>query len=247
MRTSTIRRRKLYEEVAAQLESMIASGEYQEGDHLPSEREIMEAFGVGRTSVREALFALQKMGLVNISGGERARVTSPTAERLIGELAGAARHFLSQPDGVRHFQEARMLFEEALARRLALIRTEEDVARLEAALADNLRTLENGESFVQTDIRFHYCLSEISGNPIFTALHESMAAWSIQVREVTGAVPGASAAAYRDHQRIFEAIKAKSPEEAAAAMRSHLERVDGLYWDRKQNMGDAALEGSEAT
>jgi DNA-binding FadR family transcriptional regulator len=226
----TIRRHKLYEDVAAEIERMILSGEYAEGDQLPSEREIMDAFGVGRTSVREALFALQKMGLVQISSGERARVTSPTAGRLIEQLAGAARHFLARPDGVRHFQQARLLFETAIARHAAEVRTSADVKRLEEALADNLRALETGQSFVPTDVRFHVILPEISGNPIFTGLYESMAIWAISVREVTGRAPGATAAAYRDHKRIFEAIKAGDPDAAATAMRNHLQRVDRLYW-----------------
>jgi DNA-binding FadR family transcriptional regulator len=225
-----IRPRKLYEEVAAEIERMVLSGEYREGDQLPSEREIMDAFGVGRTSVREALFALQKMGLVKINSGERARVTSPTAERLIEELAGAARHFLSRTGGVRHFQQARLLFETAMARHVAEVRTSADIARLEEALADNRKTIENNESFVPTDVRFHFILPEITGNPIFTGLYESMAAWGISVREVTGRAAGATAAAYRDHKRIFEAIKAGDSEGAAAAMRDHLQRVDHLYW-----------------
>ena len=227
----TIRRHKLYEDVAAAIEQMILSGEYREGDQLPSEREIMDAFGVGRTSVREALFALQKMGLIRINSGERARVTSPTAGRLIEELAGAARHFLSQTDGVRNFQEARLLFETAIARRAAEVRKRADIKRLEEALADNRKALENGESFVPTDVRFHMVLPEITGNPIFTGLYESMAVWAISVREITVRSADASAAAYRDHKLILDAITAGDPDAAAAAMQNHLRRVDRLYWE----------------
>jgi DNA-binding FadR family transcriptional regulator len=209
---------------------MILSGEYREGDQLPSEREIMDVFGVGRTSVREALFALQKMGLIKISNGERARVTSPTASRLIEELSGAARHFLARPDGIRHFQQVRLLFETAIARHAAEVRTAADIKRLEKALADNQRALGTEDLFVPTDLRFHAILPEIIGNPIFIGLYDSMAVWGVSVREITGQVPGASELTYRDHKRICEAVSAGDPEAAAAAMQSHLQRVDRLYW-----------------
>ena len=64
--TTLIRRRKLYEEVADRIEDMIRSGRFRPGDSLPSERELSEMFGVGRNAVREALFALQKIGIVNV-------------------------------------------------------------------------------------------------------------------------------------------------------------------------------------
>src|SRR5215471_18628149 len=129
-----IRRRRLYEEVAGRLEGMIQEGHYSPGDQLPSERELMKQFGVGRPAVREALFALQKMGLVAVSSGERARVTRPTPKVVVESLSGAARHLLAAPDGVRHFQEARSFFEIGLARHAATHASDADIAELKAAL-----------------------------------------------------------------------------------------------------------------
>ena len=71
-----IRRRKLYEEVMKGREEMIQDGQFGLGDFLPSERELMQHFGVGRPAVREALFALQRMGLVVVATGERPRVSN---------------------------------------------------------------------------------------------------------------------------------------------------------------------------
>src|SRR5690554_4514770 len=105
---------------------MILEGELKEGDQLPSERELTEAFGVGRTAVREALFALERMGLIETSSGERARVTRPTARRLIKELAGIARHVFSEGEGVQQLQQARLVLETALVRLVAETRTEDD-------------------------------------------------------------------------------------------------------------------------
>src|SRR5271155_3030411 len=106
-----IRRRRLYEEGVARLQALIHEEELKPGDPLPSERDLMLHFGVGRPAIREALFALHRMGLVVVANGERPRVSSPTPKTLLGELSGAARLMLAKPEGVRHFQEARALFE----------------------------------------------------------------------------------------------------------------------------------------
>ena len=118
-----IRRRKLYEDVALRIEEMIRDGPLSRpATSLPSEREIMEELGVGRSAVREAMLSLQKMGLVIVSSGERARVTDADRQVLVNELSGAARLLLAQEGGVQRFQEARALFEIGLARLAAQTR-----------------------------------------------------------------------------------------------------------------------------
>jgi DNA-binding FadR family transcriptional regulator len=95
---------------------MIEDGSYAEGALLPSEGELMQMFGVGRPSIREALFALHLTGMVAITSGERARVTVPSPDTLLFHLSGVARHFLGKTGGPEHFQEARAIFEVGLAR-----------------------------------------------------------------------------------------------------------------------------------
>src|SRR5437899_2987567 len=118
----------------------------------PAEREIMEELGVGRSAVREAMLALQRMGLVTVSSGERARVTAPTAKVLVSELAGAARLLLAQEGGVRRFQEARALFEIGLARAAAQRASEADLARLRTALEANRAAIGHHAQFMRTDV-----------------------------------------------------------------------------------------------
>src|ERR1700704_6421236 len=151
-----IRRRKLYEEVVARIEGMIHEGRYSSGDQLPSERELMEELGVGRSAVREAMLSLQRMGLVTVSSGERARVTTPSATVLVRELSGAARLLLAQQGGIGRFQEARALFEIGLARLAAEKATPEDLAMLREALEANRLAIGNRSRFMQTDVAFHY-------------------------------------------------------------------------------------------
>jgi len=230
MRGAQVRQRRLWEDVAQHLEQMIRDGELAETDRLPSERELMRHFGVGRPSVREALQHLSKMGLLEVRSGERARVTRPTPQIVIDTLAGPARHMISAPDGIRNFQNARIFFETGLARHAALNATEEDIASLRDALEANRLSLGDMKRFERTDVDFHYVLAVVTRNPIFTAIHAALAEWLLEQRRRTLAT-GVDVRAYEAHRAIFDAIVARDPDRAERAMRDHLEYVARRYID----------------
>lgn len=237
-----IRRRKLYEEVVARMESMIHEGRFAPGDQLPSERELMEEFGVGRSAVREAMLSLGRMGLVTVRSGERARVTAPNASVLVGGLSGAAGMLLAQEGGVRAFQEARTLFEVGVARLAAERATADDLERLGQALEDNRQAIGDFPAFMRTDVGFHLVIATIPRNPIFTSLHNAVVAWLTEQRETSGQAPGAYHEAYSAHERIHAAIAAHDPRAAQEAMQSHLDQVVKLYWEhREQKEGQAPV------
>jgi GntR family transcriptional repressor for pyruvate dehydrogenase complex len=223
-----VRKRRLSEDVAAHLERMIHDGAFSETGRLPSERELMRHFGVGRPSVREALLRLNRMGFVEVGSGERARVTSPTPQFVIDELGGPARHMLAQPGGVQHFQDARIFFEAGLARHAALHATAEDLASFEAALEANRRSIGDLTQFERTDVDFHYVLALVARNPIFTAIHAALAEWLLEQRHRTLA-PGVDRKAYEAHEAIFEAVAARDPDRSEQAMRAHLDYVAIRY------------------
>ena len=87
---SPIQKRKIYQEVLDRLMRRIQSGEIRPGDQLPPERELMEVYGVGRPAIREALQAMERSGIVEISHGERARVVVPSAHNLIQQIGRAS-------------------------------------------------------------------------------------------------------------------------------------------------------------
>lgn len=222
-----------YERIVRDVEQAILEGKLAPADRLPSERALMASFGVGRGSVREALFALQRMGLVALAPGERAYVTRPTARRMVDELAGAARVLLAAPEGVRQFQHARRLFECALAREAAANVTPAGVGRLHEALEAN-RTATTLDRAVATDIDFHYRIAEMSGNPVLTALHTALGEWLREQRTTSVQAKGARPNAHRAHRRIYDAIAAGDAEGAGSAMRRHLEEVEAFYWQAAQ-------------
>lgn len=223
-----IKQRKLSEEVAEHLERLIRNGEVAEADRLPSERELMRQFGVGRPSIREALLRLSKMGLVEVRSGERARVTRPTPQFVIDALSGPARHMISVPGGVHDFQSARLFFEVGLARNAALNATPEDIESLKEALEINRQSIGDLTRFERTDVDFHYVLAVITRNRIFTAIHAALAEWLLEQRRTTLA-KGEDRKAYAAHREIFDAVAAHDPDASEAAMRRHLEYVAKRY------------------
>lgn len=224
-----IKRHRLFDQVAEHLSQMIYSGELKVGDALPSERDLMERFQVGRPAVREALLWLNKKGLISVSGGERARVTEPDPKDILEQLSGAARFLLSQPQGVQLFQQTRLLVEVALAREAARIASPEQIAGLEALFADNVASTDI-PGFVRTDDAFHFALARITGNPVITALYEGVLELLQDQRHTSLRDPRALAAALGCHEAIFKAIAAHDADGAEATMRRHLQDVETYYW-----------------
>lgn len=235
-----IERKTLSEQVAEQLEAEILEGRLSENDQLPSERELMEQFGVGRPAVREALFYLQQLGLIAINSGTRARVIRPTAEAVMARLSGVTRQLLSKPDGQQYFQEARALFEISLARYAASYAEEEDLARLRGALQENHDAVGDEARFKRSDNDFHGVLASIARNPIFDAIHVALSEWLDDRRAQVLQQKGEDQAALASHIEIVDAIASHDPDAAEAAMRRHLDRHYGTYMQLKKRLSSAS-------
>lgn len=207
----------------------------------------MARFGAGRSTVREALFTLRKMGLVALSAGERARVTRPTAALMVGELSGAVRQFLQTAEGVRHFQDARRLLERALCREAALRATPEQLAGLLEACEAH-RTARDATSAIAADVEFHFRIAEVCRNPVLSALHAASFEWLREQRATSVQSIGAKRAAEKAHRRIYDAIRAGDPDAAERAMGEHLDEVEAHYWRavdaRPRHVGSPRASGS---
>ncbi|RPH46595.1 MAG: transcriptional regulator NanR [Burkholderiales bacterium] len=225
-----IPRRKLYQDVLERLMRRIESGELGPGDPLPPERELMALYGVGRPAIREALQAMERSGIVEISHGERARVTVPTARDLIGQIAGGARHLLQvEPHTLEHLLEARVFLEAGTARRAAERASPADVAALRARVEAQRAPLPELDGFLSHDMAFHRELARIGGNPIFPAVVEAIFQWAGDYYRPLVRAPGAELLTIAEHTRLVDAIEARDADAAEAAMRAHLLRSDALY------------------
>ena len=209
---------------------MIRLGEILEGEHLPSERELMVMFDVGRPSVREALTALAHKGLVKIASGERAKVTRPSATTIISTLSGISKDFLAEPQGIRYFEQLRQFFESSLVRYAAENATKEQLASLESALNLNKKAVNDGEKFARTDIFFHRVIAEIPGNPIFVAVHQAVVDWLIGARPDIARRKERLKTAYKEHEAIFESIRCRDVEGSDRAVKAHLEHLYTTYF-----------------
>ncbi|HET7714704.1 MAG TPA: transcriptional regulator NanR [Bauldia sp.] len=225
-----ITRRKLFQDVRDRLLERIRAGEFQPGDQLPSERDLMQAYQVGRPAVREALQALERDGIVTVTHGERARVTLPTAEKIIEQIAASASHLLhTEPGNLDHLKDARLFLETGLARRAAARATPEAVARLRQRFAAHELARQRLDEFLPRDMEFHREIAAMTGNPIFPALVEAMFGWLGVYYVHLVRVQGAEDLTIAEHRRILEAIAAGQPEAAAEAMHEHISRGNALY------------------
>jgi len=229
-----IRRRRVYEDVVQRLQQLMIDGTLAEGDMLPSERDLMEQFQVGRPAIREALLTLHKAGLVSIANGERARVVRPDAHHFINELSTSVRSYLANSEGVQHFQNARLHLEMALARHAAREGTKAHIARIGDILARNRRDLSDLAAFEKSDIAFHYEIVQTANNPLFNGVHQAVVQWLSEQRSVTLKLAPAKQKAFTFHERIYDAIAARDPDAAETAMREHLESVAALYRESTQ-------------
>jgi len=236
-----IPRRKLYQDVLDRLMRRIESGEIRPGDQLPPERELMAQYGVGRPAIREALQAMARSGIVEISHGERARVVVPTAQGLIAQIASGARHLLQvAPDTLGHLKQARIFLEAGTARMAAERATPRDVAALRGCVEAQRAPLPRLDAFLSHDMAFHREIARISGNPIFPAIVEAIFQWASAYDQPLVRAPGAETLTLDEHTRLVDAIEAHDADAAEAAMRAHLTRSNDLYRRLQREATDGA-------
>jgi len=232
--SQAVGRRRRSHEIVDLLEKAITSGEYTVGSQLPSEKTLAERFGVGRPSIREALFLLQQQGFVDVTSGSRARVTAPTSSFLIGQLTGFVKRISASAPGQAQMEQARLLFEAGVAWQAAQVATDEDIARLKKALDANVSALGNTAEFIRTDVAFHYELNVITRNPVFAAVYDILVEWLLDQRTITIHMPDADRLSVRDHTSIYEAVAAHDPMRAFHEMGSHLRLISQLYHESKR-------------
>ncbi|MES2289203.1 MAG: transcriptional regulator NanR [Pseudomonadota bacterium] len=226
-------RRKLSDEVFDRLKAMIVSGERVAGETLPSERELMTRFGVGRPAIREAMQALANLGLVTISHGERAKVRQLTAESAMRQLDPIAQLLLStSPESLEHLKEARSFFERGMVRRAAELATVDDVADLRAIHARQTSLAGDATAFIHADMAFHTRVAQITGNPIYVAVSNMMLGWLQEYHAHLLIWQGRSDQTLAEHAELIDRIAAHDPDGAEEAVTRHLARSNHLYAHR---------------
>jgi GntR family transcriptional regulator, sialic acid-inducible nan operon repressor len=223
-------RKKLYQEVVEKLLTRIHKGEFASGAHLPSERELMEYYAVGRPTIREALQTLAGYGIVEIAHGERAKVMIPTAKLLVAQISHGAEHLMRvDPQMLEHMKEARIFLECGVAKLAAERASPKDVTNLRKRLKAQKAALTNLDDFLTCDMAFHRELAVVAGNPIYPAIVEAMFNWASKYYQAIVRAPGAEKLTLEEHENIVAAIEKNNAKAAEKAMRDHLMRANALY------------------
>jgi GntR family transcriptional regulator, sialic acid-inducible nan operon repressor len=230
MQSDHIVKRKLSDEVLNRLKQLIIEGNMQPGDDMPSEREFMDRFGVGRPAIREAMQALSAMGLVEINHGERARVLELTPHSIIRQVDQTAHMMLSRsPDSLEHLKNARIFFERGMVREAAKKATKKNVAELRETLNDQRRNLGKADMFIEADMRLHNQIAAISGNPIYVGVCDALLGWLKVYHTEMLIWTGKEKYTLAEHEDIINRIEAKDADGAEKALVKHLERSRALY------------------
>lgn len=209
--------------VARAIEARIASGQLPEGGRLPSERDLIESFGVSRTVVREALALLASRGLVESRPRFRPVVRRPGPEAALAAAEGVARALLREAGGVRNLYDTRILLEGALVRHAALHARKGDLVALARALDANEAAIPDAERFYATDVAFHAVLYEVPKNPILPAVHAAFTAWLREHWLRMPRSPERNRVNFLRHADILGAIRERDPDAAEAALAAHLQ------------------------
>jgi len=215
--------RNLTGELASRLTEEIVAGKLAPGTRLPTEHELMQAYGVSRTVVREAIAALRSEGLVETRQGSGAFVAADSRRR----------PFRIDPEGLKSVEqvldvlELRICIEVEAAGLAAERRSTADIATIDAISAAFARAIETGDEAADLDFDFHAAIGAATRNPYFSSFLGFIGRIIIPRRTVH--FVGANAALApslkrirREHEAIARAIASGDVAGARRAMRRHL-------------------------
>ena len=230
--------RPRYEVIAATLEAQIASGAYEAGQRLPSERDLAESFGVSRPTVRRALIVLEMRGLVETRQGAGVFMRPAAREPTPGPAKDSDISAFEQA-------EARRMFEGETAALAATLITDEELAELEATLADMAAEGATKEQSELADRQFHILIAQATRNPAIVLTIEGL--WDLRynsslcMRMLDQARNVRQRPLVDEHREIIESLRTRDPRTARAAMHAHL---NGLV---ENLLTTAELEAMKAT
>lgn len=206
--------------VSAAVLDRIRAGEFGPGDRLPTEKFLMEEYGVGRNSIREAVQALVTLGLVEVRPGRGATVIGVESENALdAEMVSA----LLKEEAVDDLYAFRRLLEVEVARCAAERATEKDIEEIEGRLRAFQFAASEKASVSRADDAFHAAVARASHNAVYATMLDAVGGLIANARRLTERVPWAVERALDEHERLLEAIKAHDPVSAADVMRGHLD------------------------
>lgn len=221
MEIRAIKRLTLCDYIVEEIKNMIIEGALKAGDKLPTEKELAEKLGVGRSSVREAVKALHSMGLI-----------TRTKDGMIVDIKSSTfftdPRLLSKHVGVGELFEARKVIEVQTAGMAAERALAEEIAELERVLAEADKQPMPPEKFVFYDMTFHLGIARATHNRVLVQVFSSIKDLLWEAQSQLARVPGVMDKSRRLHKEIFAAVKEKDPEKSRSMMFTHLDEVQRI-------------------
>ena len=224
-----VRRTKVYEQAAQQLQRMIRDGLIKPGEKLPPERELAEMLQVSRGSLRDAIRTLELMGLVEPRQGEGTVVCDPSAKSLINPLATV---LFRQRELVGDLLEFRRMIEPTLAGRAAQNASDEELVYMEDILRRQKEKVDQGELAIEEDSEFHYAIAQAARNSVVLKVLDAFMDLLRETRERSLQLEGRLQKSFVGHRRISDAIRKHDVPAAEKAMRQHIDEVEGIVLDQ---------------
>jgi GntR family transcriptional repressor for pyruvate dehydrogenase complex len=224
-----VRRNKVYEEVAKQIERLILR-KLKPGDKLPSERELAELLQVSRSSIRDAIRGLELVGLVEPRQGAGTIVRERSTDSAANPFTNALKR---RQNLVTELLDFRKMLEPPLAARAATHASADEISEMEEILQRQEKTQNQGDPAIAEDAEFHYGIALASGNSVVLKVIDTLMDLLRDTREHSLQVEGRAEKSLAGHRRILSAIKRRDAEAAKAAMRRHIEDVEEIVLNTK--------------
>jgi len=220
-----VRKVKVYEGVARQIERLISEGSLKPGDKLPSERELAEMFRVSRSSLRDGIRKLELLGLVEARHGEGTIVRDLSADSLVSPIASM---LVRKRQLVAELLDVRKMLEPPLAGRAATNASADDIVHLADILRRQGEKVRRGELAIEEDSEFHYNIARAARNSVIMKVLDVLMGLLRKTRERSLQVGGRLQRSFAGHRRILRAIERRDAAAAEAAMRRHLEQIEEI-------------------
>jgi GntR family transcriptional repressor for pyruvate dehydrogenase complex len=230
-----VSRTSLSEDIAHQILTLISTGDLRPGERLPSERELCTLFGVGRSSLREAIRCLVIVGILDVSVGNGTFLAT-NAERFIGKVAEW--RVLTEHQNMENLMEVRLALECAASARAAMCGTDKHFKELEDLVKKMRRSVSQPKQFIALDLEFHVLLAEASNNPLLVDLLNMLRKQLSSAMLTFVTMPGGASLACKHHEEMLTALRNRDSEAARMVMQIHLSSSLERY--RKSGVGTAA-------
>lgn len=213
----------LTDQAIEKVKAMILAGELRPGDRLPPEKELSERLGLSRSSLREAVKALETVRVLDVRRGDGTYVTSLRPEILLGALSFVAD--VQQDASVLEMFAVRRILEPAAAALATTRATPADVARLRRLLSE-VGEQTSVDDLVAHDLVFHSSLCALSGNSYLTSLLDALSGRTLRARVWRGLTQeGAVQRTLTEHRAIVDAVETGDPDLVRAQVTVHVSGV----------------------